>query len=455
MIQLRGEITPALTAAIQRKIVEAAELDAKTVILELDTPGGYVGASTELGDFIFTQKDLRIVAYINPKAYSGGTIVALACDEIYIDESTGMMGDVAPIAVGQELGEKNQSPIRETLENYARARGYPVALVDAMVTKDYEVYRVYLLDDPAPLYVKGTDLDLKEEADWKGKMTRKELIVERGRLLTMSASKAVDYGFARKAVSSRLDLYDELGIGPSGVKQLYLNASERLLAIADSFSLLLIVAGLVLLFIEAQHPGFGLPGIAGLTCLAAFFLIKFSLNYAHMLELILFGAGAALLIIEVFLIPGFGVVGGLGITLIFVSLVLMLQNFVVPGSPSEWRAFSHNVLAILLTFLASISAVFFLARHMERVPLLSRLVQRQTMAGATAAAAAGRQGEALLRLVGKTGVAITPLHPAGRAQFEGSDVDVVTEGEFLEQGARVEVVDVSGWRVVVKARTES
>ncbi|MDP6439133.1 MAG: hypothetical protein QGH74_05840, partial [Candidatus Brocadiia bacterium] len=286
LIRLQGIINEAYAEAILRKIDDARELGAKTIILEMDTFGGEVVSSMRFADAISKQDDLRIVTYINPYAFSAGTMVALACDEIYIDAAVGKMGDVAPInmATGEEMGEKQQAPIRKTLETYAEKRGYSVPLVHAMVSKQFEVFRIYLADDPAPQYITGTELELNKSDEFLKKIVKKEIIVRRGELLTLTAKGAVELGFARKAVGSREGLFDELGVDPGKVKRLYLSPSERLLAVVDTFSMVFIGLGLILFYMELNQPGFGLPGILGLTCFAAFFLIKFSLHYAHMLE---------------------------------------------------------------------------------------------------------------------------------------------------------------------------
>jgi len=312
---------------------------------------------------------------------------------------------------------------------------------------------VHSTDDPPGVfqYLKGTDLELMPERE-RAKIDRKELVVPRGQLLTLSASEAVEYGFARKALSSRLALYDELGVKPGQVRRLYLTGSERLLTFLDNFSLLFLLGGLVLLFIEMQHPGFGLPGTIGLVCLGTFFVVKYTLHYAHLLEILLFVAGVVLLLIELLLIPGFGVVGGVGILLLFVSIVLMLQQFDWPASPSEAAAFRVNLLQAVGTFLAAVFGLMLLVRFLGSVPVLNRLVRRETMASARVRPPAVRAEEAPSQLVGEVGVALTPLRPAGLAQLGGQRVDVVTEGEFIERGTPVEVVAVRGTSVVVRRR---
>jgi membrane-bound serine protease (ClpP class) len=211
----------------------------------------------------------------------------------------------------------------------------------------------------------------------------------------------------------------------------------------------------LLLWLEITHPGLAAPGILGIACFVTFFIVKYSLHYAHMLEILLFAAGLVLLLIEVFFIPGFGLVGVLGIGLLFVSIVLMFQQFTFPRTPSESIAFGGNILTVFASFLVALAGMVIIVRHVGSIPVLSRIVRRETLEGVTVAAGL-KPGEPDLRqLVGQSGVALTPLHPAGHVEFGDRLVDVVTEGEFVEKGAQVEAVAVHGRQVIVKAQRET
>ena len=452
VIKIDGAISEARSKAIQRRLDYARRQGVEVVILELNTPGGTVADSMELADYIFKLEDVHTVAYINGKAYSGGTMVALACDEIYIDEAVGMMGDVAPVTpTGEIIGEKVQTVIREKMSSYARARGYPEALVGAMVTKEMEVWRVQLQGEPEGTYTYYTGAQLNAMTDQEAaQIVHKQLVVAAGDLLTMHAERAVEYGFARATVRDVAALYNQLNLQPDRVERLHLSASERLLAWLDIFSPLFIAAGIVLLYVELTHPGFGLPGILGITCFAAFFLVKWTLHYAHMLEIVLFAAGVILLAAEVLLIPGFGVAGVTGIVLIFVSLVLAFQQFGWPkGGTGEVTIFEYSLLKVTGSFAAAGIAIVLLARYLPSLPLLRRIVHSHDLA----AAHAGELGEVrmpgLAGMVGEVGVALTALRPAGRAEFGERQLDVVTEGDFVEKGGRVQVLQIRGSRVVV------
>jgi len=457
IIKIGGVITQAYSKAVQRKMAYALEQGVDTVIVELDTPGGTIQDSTELADFIFRQEELRVIAYVHSQAFSGGTMVALACDEIYIDASVGRIGDVAPVLpTGEILGEKIQTVVRETMLGYARARGYPESLVKAMVTKEIEVYRVQMQDEPEGHYTYVTSDDLRTWTEEKlDRIIRKDLIVPAGQLLTMHADKAVEYGFARKAVRSPQELMDVLGLDARRVERLYLTGSERLLTFLDAFSPFLIVGGFVLIFMELSHPGFGLPGILGVACFVAFFLIKYTLHYARMLEVLLFVAGLILLVLELFVIPGFGVAGITGIALLFISLVLAFQEFGIPRTSGETLAFHWNLLKVMGSFAATGVSLVVLARFLPSVPGLGAIVHRADLAAARVGDIGEMHTPGLSGMAGREGIALTPLHPAGRAEFGERILDVLTEGDFIEKGARVRIREVRGNTVVVEPQRQA
>ena len=455
---LTGMINEASALWVKEGIEEALAGGADIVILEMDTPGGTVQASQDLGDYILKQDALEIVAYVNTEAISGGTMVALACDSIYMDERVGMIGDVAPVTpTGEMLPEKMQTVVRETLANYARQRGYPVALVQAMVSPGYTVYRLRMDDNNGESFrfERRADIEAWSEEE-KDLIVSRELIVAEGELLTLATPEAVEYGMAAGGVSSRLHLFDELGLDAGMVERIYLTWTQRLLTLLNTLSPLFLIGGLILLYMELNEPGLGLPGILGVACLATFFLVKYSLHYAEVFEIILFAIGVGLLMLEIFVIPGFGLAGVSGIGLIFVSLVLMLQQFRLPSSPAEIEAFQFNLLEVTVVFLAVIFGLILLARFMGKVPFLKKVIRTETLSsanvysGGVSAPALESANVEVTDMIGAEGIAITPLHPSGKAEFGDRQYDVTAEGEYIEKGARIEVVAARGRRLAVR-----
>ncbi len=453
-IVLSGMINEASALWVIEGIKEAIEGGGDLVVLELNTPGGTVQHSEELANFIFTLDDIEVIAYVNTRALSGGTMVALACDAIYMDASVGRIGNVAPVLpTGEMLPEKVQTEIRAIMANYGEQRGYPVALIEAMVTAEYAVYRIRFEDEETYMFVRDVVMETWSQEE-KDRIASRELIVAGGDLLTVSASSAVEYGLAAGAVSSRLHLFDELGIDPGQVERIYLTWTQRLLTFLSALSPLLLVGGLILLYIELREPGLGVPGIIGIVCLGTFFLVQYTLQYAEMFEIILFAIGITLLLVELFIVPGFGFVGASGIFLIFVSLVLMLQQFRLPASPSEFKAFQFNLLEVTGVFLAVAFGLVLLARFLGKVPFMRKMIRTENLASATVFSGAGTAamagGAGMQEMVGAEGLTITQLHPSGKAEFDEMQYDVTAEGEYIEKGVRVEVIAVRGRRLAVR-----
>jgi membrane-bound serine protease (ClpP class) len=281
------------------------------------------------------------------------------------------------------------------------------------------------------------------------KIVSRQLIVPSGELLSMTADEAVTYGFARRTLTGPNDLYKALGLKPDQVRRVYPSAGERLVAFLNPFTPLLIVAGFVLLFLELLHPGFGLPGILGIACFVLFFVIKVSLHYAGALEVLLFVIGLALLLVEIFLIPGFGITGITGLVLMFAGLVLAFQRFDLPRTPEEWVVLQYNVLTVIASLAASAIGIGLMVRLVPSMPGLRRVMNVHNESQAHIGDLQESRTPGLSHMIGDVGVAVTPLRPAGRADFGSHRLDVVTRGDFIERGQRVRIEAVHGNRIIV------
>jgi membrane-bound serine protease (ClpP class) len=205
---------------------------------------------------------------------------------------------------------------------------------------------------------------------------------------------------------------------------------------------------LAALYLEITSPGFGVPGTIAIIAFLIIFLGGALLGTVGSLEIILFLLGIVLLVIEIFIIPGFGVTGISGIILMITALILSRQEFVIPRVPWQWDIFLRNLRNVGFGFVGSLVLLVLLLRIFPRTPGLKRLIlesNQDTLAGYTVQSA-----ESSALLTGRKGNAVTPLRPAGKADFEGEILVVETDGEFIESGTQVEVIEVSGNRIVVR-----
>jgi len=220
---------------------------------------------------------------------------------------------------------------------------------------------------------------------------------------------------------------------------------------------ILIVLGLVLIFLEIQTPGFGLPGVGAIIAFALVFGSSALLGRVDSLELLLFLLGICLLGVEIFLIPGFGVVGISGLVLIGLSLILSMQDFVIPRFDWEWMVLGRNATVVALGMLAAVVGIALIALFGPRLKIFDRLTLHTAITGTAGegallseAQASGSGPEAVPDLRGRRGISATTLRPSGKAEIEGVLYQVEAGGDFIEKGTPIQVTQVEGGRILVR-----
>jgi membrane-bound serine protease (ClpP class) len=197
------------------------------------------------------------------------------------------------------------------------------------------------------------------------------------------------------------------------------------------------------LLAEIKSPGWGLPGTAGLIALALFFGSAYILQLASIIEILLFLIGLGLILLEVFVIPGFGVAGISGIILVIASLFLSM----VGEDPFlDMHAVSIAIIQLSVALLLSLVFIFLLAKYLPKSNIFKKFVlseEERSIAGYTSRKDAKE-------FLGTKGISLTTLRPAGTAEINGRRVDVVTDSEYIEKGIDIEVVEVDGMRIVVR-----
>jgi len=208
--------------------------------------------------------------------------------------------------------------------------------------------------------------------------------------------------------------------------------------------------GLAGLWMEFKSPGFGLPGIIGILCLATVFLSKHAVGLAETPEIIMFFIGIVLIAVEILFIPGFGIAGIPGIILILIGAILSFQDFTIPRTPYDVDMFVKNIFAVMCSIIGSGITIFLLFRFMPGIPFFNRLVltsSETSQSGFVISPQPAGNSSA----VGMKGKALTVLHPTGKIEVDNNTLDVVTDGEYIEKGKIVEIIEISGNRIVVKA----
>jgi membrane-bound serine protease (ClpP class) len=448
VIPVNGDVEPAMAAYIERAVQETGTDTESIIVLELDTFGGRVDSALKIVETMTGIEGARTIAFVKNKAISAGALIALSCNDLVMQPST-TIGDCAPISFSQEgpqmLGEKFQSPLRAKFRTLARRNGYPIALAESMVSAHLEIHEVKMAD--RTLYLNSTDLQGMTEDEQK-KIIAQKVVVAEDELLTMDDAEALNMGFSKMTASSIPDMLDRLDIKDYRMIRLEPSWSEALGRFLTSIAPILMMIGMAALYAEYKAPGFGLPGLVGIICLGLVFGNQYIVGLADYTEFILILLGLVLLGFEVFVIPGFGIAGVAGFTCIGLGMILSFQDFVLPDPNLPWQRdiLLGNLTKVLGSFVvAFVSALVFLGYFFPR---LGKLVKGPYL-DTTLADSHADSHEAWKVKVGELGTAATFLRPAGKARFGDRDIDVVTEGDYIEKGAKVKVLAIKGNRVVV------
>jgi membrane-bound serine protease (ClpP class) len=412
VVLIDGTIDLGLAPLVARTIREAADARADAVLLEINTFGGRVDAAVAIRDTLLNAP-IQTIAFVNQRAISAGALIALACHRIVMT-SGGTIGAAAPVVGGvgppQPADEKSVSYVRKEFRATAETRGRPAQLAEAMVDADVEVPGV----------------------------------VEKGKLLTLTASEALQHKVADFIAPSRAQALAVTRLGGAQEHQVVASWAEQLVRLLTGpvISSLLMSLGILGLLIEIRTPGFGVPGTVGIIALALFLWGHWLVQLAGWEELLLLAAGLLLLLLELFVLPGFGVAGIAGLLAILAGLGFALIGAGATGSVIL-RALGQAALSVLVAIAAGLA----LMRVLPRLPFGRRLVLESEMSTRLGYGSAPVEDRGWL---GENGVATSPLRPAGIADIRGHRVDVVSEGEFIEAGASLEVIRVDGNRVVVR-----
>jgi membrane-bound serine protease (ClpP class) len=273
-------------------------------------------------------------------------------------------------------------------------------------------------------------------------------VIEKGKLLTLTTAEALQHQVADVRAESIDAVLTFLELPDADVRRASPTWAETLVRflthpIATS---LLLTLGMLGLIVELRTPGLGVPGILGVTSLALFFWGHWLVQLTGWEELLLVGAGFVLLVFEVFVTPGFGVLGVLGLIALLGGLGLSLV-----GVGATWEVVLIAAGRVVLSLLLALAAMAML-RVLPRLPFGRRLVLETEMA-ADSGYASAPEGDR--RWLGQRGTAASPLRPAGLAHLAGERVDVVSDGEFIDAGDPLEVIRVDGNRIVVRRPRET
>jgi membrane-bound serine protease (ClpP class) len=431
VLTIHEDITHNTLYLVRRGLREAEEKQATAIVLDMRTNGGRVDVTEEIIRLL-ERAPMKTYTFVNDKAYSAGAYIAAATDKIFMAPGS-VIGAATPVVLGEggvqqlpkSYEEKLTSAMLGLIRTTAQQKGHNSAVFEAMVDAD-----------------RGLTIDGKE-------------ITPKGKLLTLTNEEAArKYGMPAKpllssgTVPSVDDLLEKVGLKGANTFTVSPYGFEQLARWITTISPLLILIGFLALYIELSHPGVALPAIVAVVCFGVYFLGYLVAGLAGWEEVALFVFGLVLLAVEFFLFPGHFLSAALGTIAVLAALVLAMTGR-LPSEPilPSWPQLEVPLLKVFGALTGSVVAAMALGRYLPQ----STLFKKMALAAATSTADgySASLGEAKA-LLGATGVAETNLRPSGKGRFGDELVDVVTEGDLIERGKPITIVEVQGSRVVVK-----
>ncbi len=426
------------------------------VVFDIDTPGGRIDIMSKMSDDIVKVSPTPTIAFVSKWAVSAGSFIAMSADRIYM-APTAIIGaahgylpgpDGLPVQLPKDVAEKFASVNRAQFRALAQSKGYPPAIAEAMTDKDIEVTKV--IYEGKTQYLTGEELaKITSDPLEKDKLKVIEVVSPKGKLITFTAEEARRFDLARKVIHDLDAVLKEEGLSSAKQIKKEQSWSDTLIGILTSPQIvgLLVLIGFGGVWLELKMPGFGVPGTIAVIAFLLVFGSQFLVGNANAAEILLFIVGLALLAIELFVTPGFGVIGGAGIGCVFLSLVLAMQPFTVPSAPWEFQALKLNLIATASGVGGSFVLLLFFAWFLPNTSVFRRLTLRKELTAEEGFSSGVQEGETL---TGQVGTVVTALRPAGKLEIGDKTYSVVSDAEFVEAGRKAQVIRVDGPKIVVE-----
>ena len=397
-------------------IKEATTQKADIILLRLNTFGGELEAADQIRTMLL-KVEIPVFVFIDVNAASAGALISIACDSIYMSSGASIGAASVVNQEGEVMPDKYQSYMRSLMRSTAEKQGRDPDIAQAMVDPD--------------VYIKN--------------------IIDSGKVLTFTTAEAIQYGFCEAEVSSKEEALQAAGISIYTITEQKLTWIEKIIMIlinpAVSGLLIMVIIGGI--YFELQTPGVGFPLIAAITAALLFFAPHYLSGLAEHWEILLFIVGLILLVVEIFVIPGFGVFGIIGIVLIVASLVLAMIfniNFNFSFAPSS--IIFQKIMLVMVSLTIGFGLSIWLGRKLilantrfGTIALKTELSKKDGFLS---------QGSGFFHLVGKEGIAQTILRPSGKIEIEGNQYDAVANYGIIEKGTPIKVLKFENSQLIVQ-----
>ncbi len=433
---IKENIAPAIWRQTKQAFEAADSLNADLMLIHMNTYGGTVLDADSIRTKILNSP-IPVYVFIDNNAASAGALISVACDSIYMRPGGSIGAATVVNQTGQQMPDKYQSYMRSTMRATAEAHGG-----DTIISGQDTTFRWFR--DP-----QIAEAMVDERVYIPG-------IIDTGKVLTFTPSEAMKYGFCEGIADNVPEVLELIGVSEYEIVEYKPTTLEKIIGflVNPMVSGLLIMAILGGIYFEMQTPGIGFPLIIAITAAVAYFAPLYLEGLAANWEILLFVVGLILIALEIFVIPGFGVAGLLGILFSFTALVLSLINNVVFDFEG---VHPDKILSALTTVIVALFGGFILSLVLgkrlftansgafKNLSLHSIQDKNEGFVGVDTSSRS---------LVGKEGVAYTTLRPSGKVKIDGKLYDAVSGLGMIDRGDEIIVIRTESAQLYVEKKPD-
>lgn len=414
VMEIKAEIDPRMHRYVELALEHAKKIEADIILIEMDTYGGILTDAKEIVDKIM-DVEKPVWVFINSDAASAGALISIACDSIYMSPGASIGAATVVDGSGEKAPDKYQSYMRGIMRSTAEQNGRDPKIAEGMVDESIVI----------------------------------EGIKEEGKIITFSTSEAMQNNYCEAKVESIEDILKRNGVTNYEIDTFKLSTTDKIVAIflnpfISGILILVILAGI---YFEMQTPGIGFPLLAAAVALVLY-LVPYYLNgLADNWEIIALFIGLALIGVEIFVLPGFGVAGIAGITLTIGSLILIMVN----NNAFDFEFVPANQLlyataAAMGGLLGGIAAMMLIGSKMTKSKRFEKIILSSTQDKEKGFVATFFPEP----MQGKKGITHTIMRPSGKVEVDGKIYDAFSRGEYIEKGEAVEIIGEDTTSLIIK-----
>jgi membrane-bound serine protease (ClpP class) len=432
---IKENIAPSVWRQTKKVFTEAENLKANIILIHMNTYGGTVVDADSIRTKIINSK-MPVWVFIDNNAASAGALISIACDRIYMRPGANIGAATVVNQSGEKAPDKYQSYFRSIMRATAQSHGADTIINGKDTTIKWfrdPIMAEAMVDED--VYIPG--------------------IIDSGKILTFTAIEAKEHGFCEGIANNVDELLAQANIKKYEIKEFKPTTIDKIIGFLTNpiVSGILIMAILGGIYFEMQAPGIGFALLVAIVAAVAYFAPLYLEGLAENWEIVLFVVGLILLAVEIFVIPGFGITGILGVSFIFIGLTLSLLNNVRFNFENvEGR----SVLVALLTVTLSLVTGFFISLWLSQKLFTAHSGPFSKLAlTSTQQKEDGFIGVSLKQreMVGKTGIAHTVLRPSGKVEINGDIWDAMSVDNFIEKGDPVVVIRQEAGQLYVSLKS--